>query len=748
MRQSNLTGFKVKEMTYCIVVTMFTDNTTVYLTENDDFGTLNGILQCWCNASGAKFNTSITEVIPIGTREYRERVLTTRKINESQPTLPDSIVIAKDEKATRILGAWIGNGIDEQAVWSPMLDKIEDSLQCWEKWHPTIEGRKIIIQRTIGSMTQYLTTAQGMPKKIEELLTKRSRTFAWDSGGINSVSMDILHAPLKEGRKGILNLKDRNEAIELKWLKGLLAPRQSKPTWAFFADALIAGAAQSSPVTKPETRISPFLQTWAPSPKKLHAHLRRIISTAKKYNARWETISTSPNIARKLPAWFHLGASTNLNKLNNHLYANCLRQTHGIISVGQLESMTERHDSAHRKHKNCACRHCTEDKTLQCLKPFKCKQLTEEALTCILPKWNPQRCMTPYTLSISPKQLQDNENDRNDQPPSYFDPVFPSPDSLEEGFRIFITPRTQCTYPASQTKPPQGPTTDLIKISVTGAHHLNQHGDHESGRCIWFGHNDNRNRTVKLPNELAAPGAGEAGTLLTAISTLPHNAPLQISLKSARLWKDLTVNLPKLEDTNWTTHPQSKILQAVIAKLRARCALTSFTEWNHHTPKLHSDEINELTNASLRKETHNIVLTEIDKSLDLTGIKLMEGTQRLFYLNIRQSHRPTKQQRRTLMNMAMTQHAIHEIAGKMPSPEHVWMSIRDRDTPKSIRGFLWKSLHGTYKIGDFWDKIPNYEQRGQSGLCHSPETMEHILLECGSLASRSIWWAASDLWCK
>lgn len=63
--------------------------------------------------------------------------------------------IAEDGTATRILGAWIGNKTDEHAIWSPILDKIDASLKRWEKTHPTIEGRKIIIQRIVGGMTQY-----------------------------------------------------------------------------------------------------------------------------------------------------------------------------------------------------------------------------------------------------------------------------------------------------------------------------------------------------------------------------------------------------------------------------------------------------------------------------------------------------------------------------------------------------------------------------------------------------------------
>jgi hypothetical protein len=248
LRKSNITGFKAKEMAYRIVVTMFADDTTVYLSEKDSFKTLDDILSCWCKASGARFNTSKTEIIPIGTREYRDSVTTSRRINPSHDPLPASLNIAEEGKATRILGAWVGNGIEEQAIWSLILEKVEKSLQRWENWHPSIEGRKIIIERTIGSMSQYLTSAQGMPKEIEDILSAKSRKFIWDGEGKNSVSMDILNAPVAKGGKNVLHLKSRNEAIELKWLKGLLAPIEKRPLWAFFAHALLAKAAQNSPV--------------------------------------------------------------------------------------------------------------------------------------------------------------------------------------------------------------------------------------------------------------------------------------------------------------------------------------------------------------------------------------------------------------------------------------------------------------------------------------------------------------------
>jgi hypothetical protein len=140
LRQSDLKGFKAPRMTYRIVVTMFADDTTIYLTNKDDFETLNNILTRWCNASGAKFNKSKTEIIPIGTKEYRQNLLKTSKLNEHSTSIPKDVNITKDGTATRILGAWVGNGTNEHDIWSPTLEKIDVSLKRWEKCHPTVEG--------------------------------------------------------------------------------------------------------------------------------------------------------------------------------------------------------------------------------------------------------------------------------------------------------------------------------------------------------------------------------------------------------------------------------------------------------------------------------------------------------------------------------------------------------------------------------------------------------------------------------
>ena len=145
IQQSHLEGFKTEQVERTIVF-LFAVDTTVYLSERDNIGDLYAILQTWCIASGAKFDLEKTEVIPIGTKEYRDQVIRTAHTNQSSDPFNQNIRIAKDGQAVRILSAWLGNNINEHAIWSPIVEKIDSRLKRWDLKKPSIEGRKIIAQ--------------------------------------------------------------------------------------------------------------------------------------------------------------------------------------------------------------------------------------------------------------------------------------------------------------------------------------------------------------------------------------------------------------------------------------------------------------------------------------------------------------------------------------------------------------------------------------------------------------------------
>jgi len=97
LRKNNqLEGFNIPGMEEKLITTLFVDDTTVYLNQNDLFDDLTNTLDLWCKVSGARFNVNKTEIIPIGSKTYRNEVLETRCTTPLNPAISQNIHIAKE----------------------------------------------------------------------------------------------------------------------------------------------------------------------------------------------------------------------------------------------------------------------------------------------------------------------------------------------------------------------------------------------------------------------------------------------------------------------------------------------------------------------------------------------------------------------------------------------------------------------------------------------------------------------------
>jgi exonuclease III len=195
-----LEGIRIPGQTRRLLVNLFADDTLIYLSNNNRYDDLQKVLTIWCAAAGAKFNEDKTEVVPIGTTEHRARVLESRRLQPDGEPLEESIRIAADGHAIRSLGAWIGNNVDNAEPWSPIMDSIKSSLDQWQKGHPTMKGKRLIVQMVVGGKTQYLTRAQGMPVEVEKRISKMVREFIWDSPTASPISMATLSKPERRHR--------------------------------------------------------------------------------------------------------------------------------------------------------------------------------------------------------------------------------------------------------------------------------------------------------------------------------------------------------------------------------------------------------------------------------------------------------------------------------------------------------------------------------------------------------------------
>jgi hypothetical protein len=127
-----------------------------------------------------------------------------------------------------------------------------------------------------------------------------------------------------------------------------------------------------------------------------------------------------------------------------------------------------------------------------------------------------------------------------------------------------------------------------------------------------------------------------------------------------------------------------------------------------------------------------------------TGIKLKIGTQNLFYKLIL-SRKKNIPRRPTAMQMDIARWGVQEITGELPSEEQIWKATRNRLYLKSEHTFLFNLMHNSYKVGQYWQKIKNYEQRGECLECDACETLEHVLTECTESGQEIVWELAKSL---
>ncbi|KAH7912007.1 hypothetical protein BJ138DRAFT_984331, partial [Hygrophoropsis aurantiaca] len=102
--------------------------------------------------------------------------------------------------------------------------------------------------------------------------------------------------------------------------------------------------------------------------------------------------------------------------------------------------------------------------------------------------------------------------------------------------------------------------------------------------------------------------------------------------------------------------------------------------------------------------------------------------------------------RQTTINLDITRYVIEELTGNLETDASLWEACRHKDLTQPVKQFIYKSLRGAFKIGDFWTGIPNYKQRSRCPICtEDTESMEHILTECGKSHQNLLWSLAEEI---
>jgi len=90
---------------------------------------------------------------------------------------------------------------------------------------------------------------------------------------------------------------------------------------------------------------------------------------------------------------------------------------------------------------------------------------------------------------------------------------------------------------------------------------------------------------------------------------------------------------------------------------------------------------------------------------------------------------------------------IEDLNGTPPKDESIWRNYRHPDIRHPIQSFLFRALHGSLHIGDFWRNIPNYDHHAFCPHCRDEtENLDHILLKCPHRQANTIWELMKSAW--
>jgi hypothetical protein len=429
----------------------------------------------------------------------------------------------------------LGNGVNNATLWTPVLDSIQNTLKRWDQGHPTIQGKRLIVQMVAGGKSQYLTRVQGMPANVTKRLTKIIKEFMKT---LTPIVLETLYQPAEKGGIGLSDVESRNAAIKAVWMQDFLKFGEDRPAWAYLYNKELERADSNPKDLYPKTNM--FLQSWRPVTQGARANLiptplRQMIKAAQNMEVNLEAIKIGSDIQHMMPAWSHPAVP----KRTYHSGRDeCLVTTHKVRTVWDLTLLARRTGTSagrqgeHQTNARCTCRDCAEDRGKGCENPHKCSTTANKILDKIYPKMNPSLRLPNNDLSLTPERIEKNRQTLVDMEGLItFDPSVTIKNSLDKCFRIFARKDKTDKEPATRmSRITRGMSVQHKRavVTVESSCHSEGQPDAECVGGLWCKEDSAMTAHIKANNQKSTRMSAELTILIQTLRTADPSRPLTI----------------------------------------------------------------------------------------------------------------------------------------------------------------------------------------------------------------------------
>lgn len=224
VRKSTLSGLVLPD-SEPITISQYADDTTIIVTKNYEFDTVNQLVNTYETGSGAKLNRSKSRGLWLG--KWRHRI-----------DQPMSFTWTNDR--LKALGIILGSGNDViKENWTIARDKFEAILQRWKNRDLSFFGRALVAKSLATAKIWYVAKVSPPPADILKSINQSLWQFIWRNKTA-LVNRKTCIQPQRCGGLGAISIQEKVDSFLLQWISRLLddKPRPWKPFSLFWLDKI------------------------------------------------------------------------------------------------------------------------------------------------------------------------------------------------------------------------------------------------------------------------------------------------------------------------------------------------------------------------------------------------------------------------------------------------------------------------------------------------------------------------------